>query len=255
MRRGGASCGSPADPVGRPRERPDSAARYPRIAVRRRRRPWNASPAVRRMPGPAPAHGSPPSLFPAWAGARPPRRRPTVRLVSRGFGRRLPRRRETTSRQGSGTDDSVPEPCRRSPSACSPPSSAPYAAPCPPVGDGTPRRRFHSARGPDHSARRQLPLRPRGPRPWPWSIEATSRHGAARGAHPVPATHDRSPQPCRPGRRCAGQCFLASHSARTAAWLWSTSRVAVSSVSLSCAAMSRRCSAACRCPASRSSDR
>ncbi len=52
-----------------------------------------------------------------------------------------------------------------------------------------------------------------------------------------------------------GHRLLVSHSARTAAWLWSTSLVAVSSMSLSCAARSRRCSAASRCPASRSSAR
>jgi glyceraldehyde 3-phosphate dehydrogenase len=53
----------------------------------------------------------------------------------------------------------------------------------------------------------------------------------------------------------AGHRLLFSHSARTAAWLWSTSLVAVSSMSLSWAARSRRCSAASRCPASRSSAR
>lgn len=58
------------------------------------------------------------------------------------------------------------------------------------------------------------------------------------------------------GRRSrVGHRVSVSHSARTAAWLWSTSLVAVSSMTLSCAARSRRCSAASRRSASRNSAR
>ncbi len=83
------------------------------------------------------------------------------------------------------------------------------------------------------------------------------------GAAPSSVNGSIRPLSAAGGRRTARSCrspfpghrFLASHSARTAAWLWSTSLVAVSSVSLSCAARSRRCVAASRCPVSRSSAR